>query len=92
LITRRLGFAGKACIHPLQVDMVHLALMPDAGALRWAERVLDADRGARARGLGAVSLDGQMIDAPVVRRAQAILDKSSAGRANAGGGEPYGSK
>jgi citrate lyase subunit beta/citryl-CoA lyase len=68
---RRLGFVGKACIHPAQVEPVNLAFSPTAEEIAWAERVaaaLDSNNGA-----GVVILDGEMIDRPVVLRAQRIL-------------------
>jgi (S)-citramalyl-CoA lyase len=62
------GFAGMLCIHPGQVAVVHQAMAPSAEALAWAQRVV-----AGAGGSGAFQLDGQMVDAPVVERAQRLL-------------------
>jgi citrate lyase subunit beta/citryl-CoA lyase len=67
---RRGGFGAKLCIHPDQVAPVHAALGPSAGELAWARRVIDAIRSA---GGGVVSLDGRMVDAPVVRLAERLL-------------------
>lgn len=67
---RRGGFGAKLCIHPDQVAPVHAALGPNAEELAWARRVIDAIRTA---GGGVVSLDGRMVDAPVVRLAQRLL-------------------
>lgn len=62
-----LGFAGKLCIHPRQIEPVYASFAPTDTELAWARRVLSvADA-------GAVSLDGEMIDAPVRRRAEALL-------------------
>ncbi len=69
---RRLGFAGKACIHPRQLPDVAEMFTPSAEQLAWARRVADA-YGADA---GVVSVDGQMVDAPVARRAHAILERA----------------
>lgn len=63
-----MGFAGMLCIHPKQVAAVHAALAPSASELDWARRVI-----AAAGGSGAYQLDGQMIDAPVIARAQRLL-------------------
>ena len=63
-----MGFAGMLCIHPKQVAAVHAALAPSAAELDWARRVI-----AAAGGSGAYQLDGQMIDAPVIARAQRLL-------------------
>jgi citrate lyase subunit beta / citryl-CoA lyase len=78
-VTRRLGFTGKACVHPLQVQIVHEELAPSTSQIAWARRVIVADDEARARGIGAVALDGQMIDVPIVTRAKAILAKAARG-------------
>ena len=67
---RRGGFGAKLCIHPDQVAPVHAALGPSADELAWARRVLDA---TQAAGGGVVSLDGRMVDAPVVRLAERLL-------------------
>jgi len=65
----RLGMTGKLCIHPSQIRPVHAALAPSAAELDWARRILD-----RAGPDGsATTVDGQMIDAPVVERARRIL-------------------
>jgi len=65
-----LGYSGKAIIHPDQIAPVHAVMRPSAGRLAWARRVLDAMAAARAKGDSVVVVDGQMIDPPVVRRAQ----------------------
>lgn len=62
------GFALKACIHPRQVPVVRRAFQPGEAQIRWARRVLEA-----ASDGGAKSVDGQMIDAPLVRQAEAVL-------------------
>ena len=70
---RRLGFGGKLCIHPRQVEAVNVGFLPPAADVEWAKRVLDA--AAQANG-NAVRLDGKMIDKPVIDRAQAIIQSS----------------
>lgn len=70
LRARRLGFGAKLCIHPNQVRAVHEALAPDAAELAWARRVVEA---AAAADGAATTLDGKMIDLPVVLRAQRVL-------------------
>ena len=67
---RRGGFGAKLCIHPNQVAPVHAALGPSTDELAWARRVIDAIQSA---GGGVVSLDGRMVDAPVVRLAERLL-------------------
>ncbi|GAP37197.1 HpcH/HpaI aldolase/citrate lyase family protein [Piscinibacter sakaiensis] len=70
---RRLGFAGKLCIHPRQVAAVEAGFAPSAAELDWARRVLAA---AEASGGAAVAVDGKMVDRPVLLRAQAILQEA----------------
>jgi citrate lyase subunit beta/citryl-CoA lyase len=62
------GFQAKACIHPRQVDVVRTSFRPTEQQRRWAERVI----GARGSG-GVFVVDGQMIDMPLLRQAEAIL-------------------
>jgi len=72
------GFAVKACIHPSQVPVVRAAFQPDEAQVAWARRVLDAVRAsAGRRGSGALKVDGQMIDAPLIRQAEAVLAASA---------------
>jgi citrate lyase subunit beta/citryl-CoA lyase len=67
------GFALKACIHPSQVAVVRKAFQADEAQAAWARRVLVAARDATAHDKGAIKVDGQMIDAPLIRQAEAIL-------------------
>ena len=68
---KALGFAAKACIHPAQLATVHEVFAPTAEELEWARRVVAAAEGSR----GAVAVDGQMVDAPVVARARRLLER-----------------
>jgi citrate lyase subunit beta / citryl-CoA lyase len=68
--TKALGFGAKLCIHPAQVQPVNAAFLPTVEEIDWARRVMDASAGGF---VGAVALDGKMIDAPVIRRAELIL-------------------
>lgn len=67
-----LGYAATACIHPSQVAVIRSAYAPDDDSVVWATRVLEAAKGTR----GVFSLDGQMVDAPVFRQAEAIVRRS----------------
>ncbi len=69
---RRRGFGAKLCIHPRQIDAVHAAMAPDAAAVDWARRVVAAD----ASGAGAASVDGRMVDRPVVLQALRVLRRA----------------
>lgn len=67
---KALGFAGKTCIHPEQVETVNLAFTPTAAEVARAERIMAA---VRSGGRGAIAVDGRMVDAPVIRSAEAVL-------------------
>jgi citrate lyase subunit beta/citryl-CoA lyase len=70
---RAIGFTGSVCIHPRQVPVVNRGFSPSDEERAWAARVVAADAAARAGGLGAVLLDGRMIDRPIVERARRWL-------------------
>jgi citrate lyase beta subunit len=69
----RLGYAGKQVIHPAQVAPVQTSFTPDAAAIAHARRLLAAMAEHQARGAGAFSLDGKMIDMPLIKAAQRVL-------------------
>jgi citrate lyase beta subunit len=71
---RELGFTGKMVIHPRQLPTVNAAFAPTPGEVEHAQRVLRAFEQAKARGAGAFSLDGKMVDAPVIKQARQILN------------------
>jgi citrate lyase subunit beta / citryl-CoA lyase len=70
---RQLGYSGKLLVHPSQIEPVHRAFAPGEDEVAYARRVLESFAAAEARGDGVIALDGQMIDAPVVARAQEVL-------------------
>ncbi|ERS96047.1 citrate lyase subunit beta-like protein [Sporothrix schenckii 1099-18] len=75
------GFTGKQCIHPTQVSVVQQVWgrmydEADRMELAWAVRVLIAEDKSAASGRGAFTLDGAMIDAPVVGKARRLLDQA----------------
>ena len=67
------GFKLKGCIHPSQVAVVRQAFQADEAQVAWARRVLAAAQDAGTGDKGAIRVDGQMIDAPLIRQAEAIL-------------------
>ena len=71
-----LGFNGKQCIHPDQVAIAQTAFAPSEDEVTWAARVVIADSKADVQGRGAWTLDGKMIDAPVVGKARNIVSKA----------------
>jgi len=72
--SRRSGFQGRLCVHPDQIGPVNRAYLPSPEELACAERIVAAFKEAEARGTAAIQVDGQMIDYPVVYRAQALLE------------------
>lgn len=70
---RRLGYLGKSAIHPSQVPVINAAFRPTDAEIAHSLRVVDAAHEATAKGLGAWTVDGKMVDAPFVVRAEAIV-------------------
>jgi citrate lyase beta subunit len=75
-IARAMGFDGKQCIHPSQLDMVNTVFSPTSDEITHAQKVVAAFAEAAASGRGAVSLDGAMIDEASVRMARVVLDRT----------------
>lgn len=75
---KRLGFNGKQCIHPTQVETVQRVFSPEAEEVEWAVRVVIADAKAAEAGKGAWTLDGKMIDVPVAEKAKSIVRRAEA--------------
>ena len=77
LASKKIGFKGKFAIHPAQIDIINEVFSPSAAEIDYAQRVVAAfDEAARA-GRGSTSLDGKVIDVPVVRRARALLESAA---------------
>ncbi|PQE27130.1 aldolase citrate lyase family protein [Rutstroemia sp. NJR-2017a WRK4] len=71
-----LGFNGKQCIHPSQVEIVQKAFAPGEQEVEWSVRVVIADEKADRGGRGAWTLDGKMIDMPVVGKAKEVVKRA----------------
>lgn len=71
---KSLGFEGKGCIHPRQIEIVHKAFAPDEKEIDKAKKIVLAFEEAEKKGLGVVSLGSKMIDPPVVKRAQKTIN------------------
>ena len=69
LEAKSLGFDGKGCIHPRQIQVINETFAPDAAEIIKAKKIVIAFEKAGAQGLGVVSLGSKMIDPPVVKRA-----------------------
>ncbi|MBN2814952.1 MAG: HpcH/HpaI aldolase/citrate lyase family protein [Bacteroidales bacterium] len=70
---KKIGFTGKAVINPRQIDIIHQVFTPTEEEIRKAYRIVKEFRANASSGLGVFAIDGKMIDAPVVRRAEYIL-------------------
>lgn len=75
---KQLGFDGKSVIHPTQIKPVHQVFTPTEEEIKNARRIISAIKEAKIRKSGVVSLDGRMIDAPVVAKAQRVLKYAQA--------------
>jgi citrate lyase subunit beta/citryl-CoA lyase len=76
--SRRIGFVGASVIHPSQVPILNEEFRPSAAEVEHAGRVVAAYDEALAEGVGAVTVDGKMIDVPVVERAKLLLEREAA--------------
>ncbi len=72
-LARSLGFRGKACVHPDQVEIVNVAFSPSDRELDRARDVVAAFEQAEREGVGVIALDGEMIDLPVVEHARLLI-------------------
>lgn len=73
-LIKKLGFDGKSVINPRQIEPLHKIFMPSQQDLEKARAIMDAIQDANARGSGVASLNGKMIDRPVVLRAERMLE------------------
>lgn len=72
----RLGYEGKLCIHPRQVEIANEVYTPGQAQLDYALRVIEGYERAQADGRGVFTLDGKMIDAPLVAVQQRVLERA----------------
>lgn len=82
-----LGFAGKLCIHPHQVAIVNQVYTPTPAQIAHARRVVTAWRAAQRDGRGVLTLDGMMVDAPLVATEEQVLERARRAGALATGDE-----
>ena len=79
----RMAYTGKQAIHPNQIEPIQRAFTPSDETIRHAQRVVEASAQNQKSGIGAFALDGKMIDAPVVRAAERVLERArAAGKTN----------
>jgi citrate lyase subunit beta / citryl-CoA lyase len=72
-VGKRTGFSGKLAIHPKQIDVIHSVFAASREELELATKIVETYKNAEAKGYGAVSLDGKMIDRPIYERARRLL-------------------
>jgi len=72
------GFSGKQIIHPNQVAVVQEAFTPSDSAIDYAKRIVESFESSQKEGKGAYALDGKMIDMPLLKNAQKVLDRAKA--------------
>ncbi len=75
---RRFGFSGGTCIHPGLVAALNAAFTPKPEEVAYARKLIEADRAAAAEGRGSFSVDGKMIDIPVIDRARKLIARHEA--------------
>ncbi|HUF72089.1 MAG TPA: CoA ester lyase [Gammaproteobacteria bacterium] len=73
LAAKRLGFKGRFAIHPDQIEAINACFSPSEAEIEEAKRIVAAFEAAERTGRGSTSLDGRVIDVPVVKRAKALL-------------------
>ncbi|MBE7536459.1 MAG: CoA ester lyase [Anaerolineales bacterium] len=74
----RFGFSGKQIIHPNQVEAAQEAFTPSDEAIEYAKRIAESFESSQKEGKGAYALDGKMIDMPLLKNAQKVLDRAKA--------------
>lgn len=74
---KQLGFDGKSLINPRQIELLHNLYAPTQKEVDHAQRVVDAANAAEQEGRGVVSLNGKMVDGPVIDRARLVLSRAA---------------
>ncbi len=69
---RQLGFQGKLCIHPNQIEVCNRVFSPTEAEIQYSEKVIEAFETAEHSGQGVMQVDGKFIDPPIVERARRI--------------------
>ena len=77
-LIKRMGFNGKSLINPRQIEILHNAYAPTQEEVDYAERVITAAEEGERSGLGVISLNGKMIDAPIINHARVVIERKNA--------------
>ena len=78
-LSKQLGFDGKSLVNPRQIELLHNLFAPTQKDVDQAEKIIAAAEEAERNGLGVVSLNGKMIDAPIIDRARLVLERAKSG-------------
>lgn len=78
-LIKQLGFDGKSLINPRQIELLHNLFAPTQKDVDQAKRIIEAAEEAEKQGSGVVSLNGKMIDAPIIDRAKLVLERAKSG-------------
>ena len=78
-LIKQLGFDGKSLINPRQIELLHNLFAPTQKDVEQAKRIIEAAEEAEKQGSGVVSLNGKMIDAPIIDRAKLVLERAKSG-------------
>lgn len=78
-LIKQLGFDGKSLINPRQIELLHNLFAPTQKDVAQAKRIIEAAEEAEKQGSGVVSLNGKMIDAPIIERAKLVLERAKSG-------------
>ena len=84
---KQMGFSGKSLIHPRQIELLHKVYTPSDIDITKAKKIVDATREALEQNKGVFTVDGKMVDKPIIERAEHVLRLAKAAGVRLGGGE-----
>jgi len=73
---KTIGFSGKSCIHPLQVKEIHKIYTPTEKEIKESGTIIAAAEEAEKKGMGVILVNGKMVDAPIIAKANRILERA----------------
>ena len=84
---KQMGFSGKSLIHPRQIELLHKVYTPSELEIKKAKKIVDATREALEQNKGVFTVDGKMVDKPIIERAEHVLRLAKAAGVRLGGDE-----
>ncbi|MEG0584607.1 MAG: aldolase/citrate lyase family protein, partial [Cetobacterium sp.] len=75
---KQMGFDGKSLIHPRQIELIHQVYTPDEKNIKKSLKIIAATEEAMAEGKGVFTVDGKMVDKPIIERAYHVLNLAKA--------------